>query len=106
MTQLISISTAQNQYLIPDRPSSYQQTFCKGFTNGERDFTLDGDYFNQELVVIKKPVSFRLVRERDRSIKLNGRRISDLRFNAILTLLSARYPKAKVFTGTTDIWIW
>lgn len=49
--RLTTVALEDDQHLKPVYHSSIVETYCKGFTNGKRDKTLDGHYFTKELTV-------------------------------------------------------
>lgn len=49
--KLTTVALENNQFLLPVYHASIVETYCKGFTNNQRDKSLDGYYFTKELTV-------------------------------------------------------
>ena len=52
MKKLTTVALKDNQYLVPQFHSSFVEIFCIGYTDGKRDKTIDGNYYEIELKAI------------------------------------------------------
>ena len=50
-TKLTTSALKQNQHLLIAANKGFVETYCLGYTNGKRDKSLDGYYFNSELKI-------------------------------------------------------
>lgn len=47
--KLTTRALTDEQHLVPVYPASFVEWFCRGYSNGRRDKSLDGVYYSTEL---------------------------------------------------------